>query len=375
MSTSKHINIAVVGKLELGGNILSSEMAHIASKFGDVISGDYLDKKNLPGRKELFHIVYSTSNYECEHINAPFIVDNIVKMVYQADAIILLIDLVKGITNEELIVLKYLHGNSIVQIIVVLVYNAANQLTVDLELIELAVLDAKENLREIGFEKIYSLTGMMPAESERIAADLIEIIDRDLSARAYNPSEKVQMFIEKVYYVTDKGIKNAAVAYGYLHSGIILPGMELKICGLSDQSPEVRVRSVQIFGHEVNRCEPGRSVAILLERVPKNHIEPGQMLVPVSEKINLEKELFVTINIPNDLGEDPLVYFSSRQQFEVWFNMGKISGRWVEMTMKPDGKELIAKIKLEKPVVVDMNKNFLVSVGNQLCVGNFILDI
>ncbi len=369
MTKSKHINIAMIGKLRHGGNFLTLEMARHASKYGDIVSGDYLDKKDLPGRKELFHIRYNIANYECEHINAPFMIDNMAKVAYQADVIIFVADLVEGITKDELIILKYLHENNVNQVIVLLIYNSENKSEIDDELSELAILDAQENLNRIGFEKIHIATGMMPDEEEKIAENLLSFIDQNLSPRTYDSSKKPLLFIEKSYYVSDKGLKNAVVAYGFLNSGTLLSGMDLKIFGLSEPSPNVRVRSLQIFGHEVGRCEAGRSVAVLLEKAPKNSIEPGKILGAIDNQFLANHEFSVKIEIPSGLVDDPLIYFGSRQQFEVWFNMGKSSARWIDMAMKPDSDELTAKIKLEKSFVVGLNNIFLLSVGSLVCVG------
>lgn len=374
MSRSKHLNIALIGKLELGSNILTSEIARLASKYGEVITGDYLDKKSLPGRKELFHIMYNTSIYECEHINAPFLADNIAKIAHQTDAIVLVVDLVKGITTDDLTVLRYLHDSNVNQIIIALIYNPEIQAMIDSELSELAILDAQENLSEIGFDKICIVTGEMPVESEKIAEKLLSAIDQNLGSRVYDLSKKPILFIEKNYSVSDKGLKNAAVAYGFLSQGILLSGMDLKVFGGSEQSPNVRIRSLQIFGNEVGRCEPGRSVAVLLERAPKNFIESGQILGALDDdRLHAEKEFNAEIEIPSNLlNNDPLTYFTSRQQFEIWLNMGKYIGRWGYLAMKPDGKAIIAKIRLDKPVVMGLGYGFLSLIGRQLCSGRII---
>jgi len=252
---------------------------------------------------------------------------------------------------------------------VVLFLNSENQSEIDAELSELAVLDAQENLNRIGFAKIQIVTGTMPDEIGKIAGNLLSLIDQNLTPRLYDALGKPLLFTEKVYYVSDKGLKNAAVAYGFLSSGTLLPSMELKVYGLSTQSINVRIRSLQLFGSEVGRCEAGRSVAVLLERTPKDFLEPGQILAAVDDQFYIEKECLVKIKIPSDLDEDPLIYFGGRQKFEAWFNMGKVLGRWVDMNLGANSNELIAKISLEKPIAVGSNRSLLLLVGNRWCVG------
>lgn len=370
MSKSKHINIALISKLELGGNILTLEMAHLAGKNGEVISGDYLEKKSLPGRKELFHIQYNTSTYECEHINAPYMVDNLAKIAFQSDVLIFVADLFNGITKDEMTVLEYFSDSNVKQVIVVLTFNSENQSEIDNDLSELAVVDAQENLNMIGFEKIHIMTGKIPNDVGEVAAKLLSLIDQDMIPRTYDTIGSPLFLTEKVYYVSDKGLKNAPVVYGFLVSGALLVGMELKVFGLLNQPINVRVRSLQLFGKEVGRCEAGRSVAVLLERVPKDLLEPGQILGGVDDQFCVEKEYMVKINVPSNLNEDPLIYFGARQKFEIWCNMGKVLGRWIDLKLGSNDNELIAKISLEKHIAIGTNNGlFLLLVGNRLCVG------
>ena len=374
-SKNRHFNLLLIGDLETGINFITLAIAQAASKYGEVLSGNYLDKKTLSSRKELFHIRYYTNQFECEHINCPLYPENIAKGVMQSDAVVMIIDLNKGLTHRHSSILKYAHESGIEQVVILQLVNLASVNEIDKELQELAVLETQETLENIGFtpENVYFINGCIEKDSLDIAANILSIVDMHFRPREYR-QDHVEMHIEKVYHVTDKGLRNATVAYGYLKSGIILQGMSLSILGVADQTPIVRIRSMEIFGQEVSRCEAGRSVSVLLEKASKDVLQPGQILTTGEKNNKVIKDFDISILMPILKNIDLQIQLSSTPQIYVFYNMHKINAHFGDIQVETDGKSIKAKILLEEPIVLTDILSVIISTSEILLVGKIKTD-
>ena len=366
MSRNTHLNVTVTGNLKEGVNHLTLAMVQVASQYGKVISGDYLEKKSLPGRKELFHIQYYTTRFECEHIYAPFFPDNIAKALPQSDAVIMMVNSDEGISLHQQAVLHLASEYGIDQLILFLNVHQDSMADFDAELLELAELEAQETLENFAINNVHILSGCLIQDATKVANSLIEIIDTHFQPRAYDIHTTSQMYIEKVYRVSDKGLRNAAVAYGFLRSGTLLSGMNLYVRGLTTDEPLVRVRSLEVFGEEAQRCEAGKSVAVLLERAPKNFPKPGQMLVGNQIEGEVAKQLALSLWVATESSDDPLMILGACQQLDMSYNMGKVTARLVDAQRELKENRILVTVMLEKSVAFLGKPAVLISTGENI---------
>lgn len=372
-----HLNLVVIGRLEDGVNSLTLGMAQAASQFGDVIAGDYLDSKSLPNRKELFHIQYHTARFECEHINTPLYAENLAKTIPQWDAAILVCDVNRCLDTQKRAVLQLMGGSGLNQIIVLLNGNSEFPDAIDPELVELAELEVQEGLEAIGLPhgNIHIVTGCLDKNADELALRIIDIIDLHFQPRSYDAFAAPHMWIEKVYHVSDKGLKNAPVAFGFLHSGILLRGMQLNILGLTTNELSTRVRSMEIFGKEVERCEAGRSAAVLLERVSKDFPKAGQVLTTRTESLQLADELVLVITPAVDSGPDPLAVVGKYQQFEVYCNMAAATAHLIEISIEdsdPRSSWLRVRVSLDRPMAIFGDDGVVLGTGVEILATGFL---
>ena len=372
------INVSVIGKTEDGCNFLTHAISESVKKYGEVISGDYLEKKSLPKRKELFHIKYYTSKYECEHINAPFTPDNISIASLQSDVMVLVININEGINNQHQAVLRLLKENKKSQVILFFNIPKDSFIDFDSDLAELAEIEGEEILESLSLVQkgVHIILGCLEKEPDEIADRVIDIIDTHFSPNEYSLLEEPQFYIEKVYQVSSKGLKHAPVAFGFLAGGTIFQGMDLDIIGIPENIPNVRVRSIEIFGKNVQRCEAGRSAAILLEKTPKNFPKPGHILLTDSKGKKVARELSLILWMATEELIDPVALVSSYQQFSVFYNMGRIEARLIEAHKIPSEDKLLMRVLLEKPIMIFSSRNVLLGVGEDvLAVGTIAEEI
>jgi len=374
-----HLNLALVGKLENGVNQLTASIAQVAAAHGDVVAGDYLEKKALAGRKELFHIRYRTKRFECEHINVPLSPDNISKAALQADAVVLLSDIDTGICGEQQAAVELMRLYEVDQFLVLLDVSSGLAGDYDPELIELAELEAREKLVDMGASPngIHCLIVSVRQDPSAAAAKIVDLIDSKFQSRGFDTQSGAQMWIEKVYRVSDKGLRNAPVAFGFLRSGIILRGLELTMLGLTTTVSVGRVRSVEVFGEECDRCEAGRSLAVLIDGHSKDLPRPGQILLAAAEGWSLAHEATLALHVLAEPGVDPTTVLGRYQQFEVLCNMATVTAHLVGFgwdDRQTSHKELRASVSFEKPLPVRGHDGIVISSGNEILASGRIVD-
>lgn len=364
----EHFNLTLLGKIEDGVNELTLAMSNAASRYGKVISGDYLDKKGLSGRKELFHILYHTSRYECEHICAPVYISNISKSICQADAVALIINLERGLGAIDYALLDYVNGSNIEQVIIV--FSSHPRETIDVEMHDIAKMEVIEVMKNLGFnqDNIHFLFDTNDDEFASLAEDIIKIIDSHLHPKNHQINEDLVFCVEKIYYVSDKGLRNAPVAYGYLKSGIITRGMNLYILGLDELPQAIRVRSLEVFGQEIIRCEAGRSVAVLFEKVPKNSFHSGQSLLGENSEKELKNVLQISIVKPTMFSLDYLSLFGANSQISILYNMNLVNANILDVNERSEN-EIQLSIHLDRPIVILDPLVVLIGLDNNIISG------
>src|SRR5215471_14240646 len=189
-------------------------------------------------------------------------VRNMVAGATGIDLFLLVVDAAEGArpqTLEHLAILRLLgitHG-------VVAVTKAD---AVDEETLELALAEAQELVPEAEAVAVSAKTGAGLDELRAAlarAADAAERPERNGDARLY---------VDRVF--TLRGI--GTVVTGTLWSGTIGEGDELRV---EPRGLPVRVRSVQVHDHEVDRAEAGQRVAVALPGVDRDRLARGDALV------------------------------------------------------------------------------------------------
>ena len=144
----------------------------------------------------------------------------------------------------------------------------------------------------------------------------VETLDRlfeRLPKRATPDRETFRMYIDRSYKVTGVG----AVASGTVNSGTVETGDELLLGPMPDGSfREVKVRSIEMHYHRVDKATAGRIVGIALKGVDEADIERGMALVPRGSDPRPVREFdaeVMVLNHPTRIqeGYEPVVHLET----------------------------------------------------------------
>jgi selenocysteine-specific elongation factor len=137
----------------------------------------------------------------------------------------------------------------------------------DAETLELALEEARELVPGTGVVAVSAKTG---AGLEELRAAIAR--QADLVAQSHEPAGPARLFVDRVFSLRGVG----TIVTGTLWSGTIGVGDRLQVepAGL-----EVRIRSVQVHDHAVERAEAGQRVAANLVGVERHQLRRGDALV------------------------------------------------------------------------------------------------
>ena len=159
---------------------------------------------------------------------------------------------------------------------------------VDADAVELAAEEARELVPGAEIVRVSARTG---EGLDDLRSALGRVADAVEHARSDSPT---RLYVDRSFSVPGFG----TVVTGTLWSGRIEAGDQLR---LEPSGRDVRVRSVQVHDHDVDRAEPGQRVAVSLPGVERTEVARGEALVrpgayPVSYRLDVALEAIEPID-------------------------------------------------------------------------------
>lgn len=241
-----HCNVGTIGHVDHGKTTLTAAITKVLSEKKLAKMKTYDDIDNAPEERKRgitinsAHVEYQTERRHYGHTDCPGHADYIKNMItgaHQMDGAILVVAATDGAmpqTREHLILAKQI---GIEEIVVYL-----NKVDVaDKEMVELAEMELRELMTEIGFEgenvpvisgsALAALEGTNPEIGKESINRLLHAVDTHIPNPVRDLDRPLLLPIETVYQITGRG----TVITGRIERGVCKKGMEVEILGYNKQ--------------------------------------------------------------------------------------------------------------------------------------------
>ena len=384
-----HVNIGTIGHVDHGKTTLTAAITKVLAMkgFADFSAFDQID--NAPEEKErgitiaISHVEYETEARHYAHVDCPGHRDYIKNMITgaaQMDGAILVVSAPDGPmpqTREHILLARQVEVPAIVVYV-----NKVDQMD-DEELLELVDLELREllDLYEFPGDETPIVTGSALQALESSSEDpnapeyesiweLMRVVDEYIPDPQRETDLPFMMSVEDVFSIKGRG----TVVTGRVDRGTLLPGKEVEIVGLSDETRKVVVTSMEMFHKILDKVEAGDNAGLLLRGVGREEIERGQVLAKpgsITPHTEFMGEVYV---LRKDEGGRHKAFFDGyRPQF--YIRTLDVTGEitlqeGVEMVMPGDNVNL--HVKLITPVALEKGSRFAIREGG-LTVGSGVI--
>ena len=252
-----HCNVGTIGHVDHGKTTLTAAITKVLAEKKLAKIKTYDDIDNAPEEKKRgitinsAHVEYSTAARHYGHTDCPGHADYIKNMItgaHQMDGAILVVAATDGAmpqTREHLILAKQIGINQIV------VY--LNKVDVaDNEMVELAEIELRELMTEIGFDgdnvpiisgsALAALEGTNPEIGKESILKLLEAVDSYIPNPVRDLDKPLLIPIETVHQITGRG----TVITGRIERGVCKKGNEVEILGYSRQMKST-ITGIEMF--------------------------------------------------------------------------------------------------------------------------------
>ncbi len=378
--TKPHVNVGTIGHIDHGKTTLTSAITKYLSFTGLAAEMKFDEIDNAPEEKArgitiaTAHIEYQTANRHYAHVDCPGHADYIKNMITgaaQMDGAILVVSAADGPmpqTREHVLLARQVNVPCLV------VYmNKVDQVD-DPELLELVELEIRELLSKYEFpgDDIPVLMGSalkaMESESTDASAEeykslqeLLDALDSYIPEPTRDIDKPFLMPVEDVFSITGRG----TVGTGRVDRGIIKPGDEVEIVGMTEKVRKTVCTSVEMFRKILDDGRAGDNVGLLLRGIDKDELERGQVIAKpgsITPHTEFEAEMYVLSK--EEGGRHTPFFRGYRPQF--YFRTTDVTGsidfpEGVEMIMPGDNCTI--KVKLHTPIAMEEGLRFAVREG------------
>jgi elongation factor Tu len=180
------------------------------------------------------------------------------------------------------------------------------------------------------------------------------------------------MPVEDVFSISGRG----TVVTGRIEQGVIKPGEEIEIIGISDTQKTVAT-GVEMFRKLLDSGEAGDNVGVLLRGTKKEEVERGQVLAKPGSIKPHKKFKCEVYSLSKEEGGRHTPYFANyRPQF--YFRTTDVTG---SITL-PEGTELVMPgdnvtltVELLSPIAMDNNLRFAIREGGRTVGSGVVSEI
>jgi elongation factor Tu len=252
----------------------------------------------------------------------------------------------------------------------------------DAELLDLVEMEIRELLSSYDFPgddipivKGSALAAVEDRDEEIGKKSILELmskVDEYIPAPARDLDKPFLMPVEDVFSISGRG----TVVTGRIEQGIVKPGEEVEIIGLSD-TQKTTVTGVEMFRKLLDSGEAGDNVGLLLRGTKKEEVERGQVLAkPSSIKPHKKFKAEIYALSKEEGGRHTPFFANYRPQF--YFRTTDVTGsiklpEGTEMVMP--GDNITLEVELLAPIAMDNNLRFAIREGGRTVGSGVVSEI
>ena len=387
-----HLNIGTIGHIDHGKTTLTASITKCLStqKWAEFHAYDMIDK--APEERErgitinISHVEYQTANRHYAHIDCPGHADYIKNMITgaaQMDGAILVVSAADGPmpqTREHVLLARQVNVPALVVFM-----NKVDQVD-DAELLDLVEMEVRELLSKYEFpgddipvvrgsalEVMEKGNGTKDDPVSKPIWELMDACDSYIPEPVREVDKPFLMPVEDVFTITGRG----TVVTGRVERGMIKPGDEVAIVGLTTDIRKTVATSLEMFRKILDDAVAGDNVGVLLRGVDKDEIERGQVLAKpntVTPHAKFKAEVYV---LKKDEGGRHTPFFAGyKPQF--YFRTTDVTGgiklpEGVEMVMPGDNANF--EVELIMPIAMEAGLRFAVREGGHTVGAGVVTEI
>nr|AAP72172.1 reconstructed ancestral elongation factor Tu ML-stem [synthetic construct] len=374
--TKPHVNVGTIGHVDHGKTTLTAAITTVLALKGlaEAKAYDQIDK--APEEKargitiNIAHVEYETEKRHYAHIDCPGHADYIKNMITgaaQMDGAILVVAATDGPmpqTREHILLARQ------VGVPYIVVFINKVDMVDDPELLELVEMEVRDLLSKYEFpgDEVPVIRGSAlkaleaPQKWYEKILELLDAVDEYIPTPERDVDKPFLMPIEDVFSITGRG----TVVTGRIERGVIKPGDEVEIVGLSE-TKKTTVTSVEMFRKLLDEGIAGDNVGVLLRGIDKEEVERGQVLAkPGSITPHTKFKAQVYVLKKEEGGRHTPFFNGYRPQF--YFRTTDVTGivelpEGVEMVMPGDNVEMT--VELIYPIAMEEGLRFAIREGGR----------
>ena len=383
-----HCNIGTIGHVDHGKTTLTAAITKVLAESGGAVYTAYADIDKAPEEKargitiSTAHVEYTTANRHYAHVDCPGHADYVKNMITgaaQMDGGILVVNAADGPmpqTREHILLARQVGVPALVVYL-----NKVDQVD-DPELIDLVEEEIRDLLKKYEFPgdttPIIRGSALAACEDrdEEIGKNsilkLMEAVDTFIPQPPRELDKPFLMPVEDVFSISGRG----TVVTGRIEQGIIKPGEEIEIIGITETQKTVAT-GVEMFRKLLDSGEAGDNVGVLLRGTKKEEVERGQVLAkPGSIKPHKKFKCEVYSLSKEEGGRQTPFFANYRPQF--YFRTTDVTGsitlpEGTEMVMPGDNVTLT--VELLSPIAMDNNLRFAIREGGRTVGSGVVSEI
>ena len=383
-----HCNIGTIGHVDHGKTTLTAAITKVLAESGGAVYTAYADIDKAPEEKargitiSTAHVEYTTANRHYAHVDCPGHADYVKNMITgaaQMDGGILVVNAADGPmpqTREHILLARQVGVPALVVYL-----NKVDQVD-DPELIDLVEEEIRDLLKKYEFPgdttPIIRGSALAACEDRDVEIGknsilkLMEAVDTFIPQPPRELDKPFLMPVEDVFSISGRG----TVVTGRIEQGIIKPGEEIEIIGITETQKTVAT-GVEMFRKLLDSGEAGDNVGVLLRGTKKEEVERGQVLAkPGSIKPHKKFKCEVYSLSKEEGGRHTPFFANYRPQF--YFRTTDVTG---SITL-PEGTEIVMPgdnvtltVELLSPIAMDNNLRFAIREGGRTVGSGVVSEI
>ncbi|KAL3626058.1 hypothetical protein CASFOL_029607 [Castilleja foliolosa] len=377
--TKPHVNVGTIGHVDHGKTTLTAAITKVLAEEGKAkaIAFDEIDKAPEEKKRGITiataHVEYETAKRHYAHVDCPGHADYVKNMITgaaQMDGGILVVSAPDGPmpqTKEHILLARQVGVPSLVCFL-----NKVDAVD-DPELLELVEMELRELLSFYKFpgddipivrgSALSALDGSNVEIGKTAILKLMEAVDSYIPDPVRQLDKSFLMPVEDVFTIQGRG----TVATGRVEQGIIKPGEEVEILGMSQKQIKTTVTGVEMFKKTLDFGQAGDNVGLLLRGLKRDEIQRGMVIAKpntIKTYTKFEAEIYV---LTKEEGGRHTAFFSNYMP-QFYLRTADVTGK-VELPenvkMVMPGDNVTAVFELIFPVPLEPGQRFALREGGR----------